>query len=239
MPSPSRGSSPSSASAVTPKKVVARVALVDLDRSSTQILTDCFRQFGIETVSLEGEQAKRLRREKFEAAVLVLDDNAGVVLEMARTSPSNSRIVIYGICDSAQAAMRYSRLGINAVMDKPLERQAALKVMRATHLLVLNELRRYVRVPVVTTVNIESSGKKLTATSCEFSAGGMSVRTRNPLSLMQEVQATFDLPEVPGISVRSTVCWVRAAQEMAGLRFDRNDGQRQRVGKWIDSYLGI
>jgi uncharacterized protein (TIGR02266 family) len=221
------------------KKTVARVALVDLDRTTGEILRDCFKQFSIEAVPLVGEQAERLRREKFEGAVLTLDSNAGVILEMARTSASNSRIVIFGIAGSIQEAMRFSKYGINAVIDKPVERQAALRVIRGTHLLVLNELRRYVRVPMVTAVNIETSSGKVTATTCEVSAGGMSLRTRGKLALMQEVEVGFDLPEALDIKVRATVCWVRPAEEMVGIRFERLDEQRQRVREWIDYYLGL
>ena len=109
--------------AVTPsptihKKVCARVALVSLDEASVSVLHDCFRQFGIRTVVTGTEAADRLRREKFEACVVRLGDSSALrVLEAARTSASNSRIVIYGIAGSAQEALRFSKYGINAVLD--------------------------------------------------------------------------------------------------------------------------
>ena len=54
------------------RKVAARVALVDLTDTARALLTECFRQFGIETVALSSHSADRLHKEKFEACVLSL-----------------------------------------------------------------------------------------------------------------------------------------------------------------------
>src|ERR1700757_791058 len=97
------------------KKAAARVALVDLKETSQTILMDCFRQFGVATVVMRGDAAQRLHREKFEACVLKLGSSAEKTMQAARTSPSNSRIVIYGLGGDAQEAMRYSKYAINAI----------------------------------------------------------------------------------------------------------------------------
>ena len=90
-------------------------------------------------------------------------------------------MVIYGLGGSAQEAMRYSKYGINAIFQEPVERSTALKLVRATNMLVLHEFRRYVRIPVMTEVALQiSEGKKLTATSIEVSSGGMSLRASAP-----------------------------------------------------------
>src|ERR1700677_2807733 len=146
------GTAPAPAPTSSTKKVAARAALVDLKGPSRFLLTQCFRQFGIETVVTSAGSAERLRQEKFEACVLNLGPGAEAIMEAARTSPSNSRLVLYGLGGSAQEAMRYSKYGINAMFDEPLERPAALKLVRATHMLVLHELRRYARVPIMTEV---------------------------------------------------------------------------------------
>src|SRR6202167_3033886 len=135
------------------RKGTARAALVDLKESSRFLLTECFRQFGIETVVTSAGSAERLRQEKFEACVLNLGPGAEAIMEAARTSPSNSRLVLYGLGGSAQQAMRYSKYGINAMFQEPLERPAAMKLVRATHMLVLHEFRRYARIPIMTEVN--------------------------------------------------------------------------------------
>src|SRR5271170_1289972 len=159
------------------RKSVARVALFDLPEASAQLLTECFRQSGIETVSVSREQADRLQREKFEACVLSLGEAAGGIIELARGSASNNRIIIYGLGGSAQDAMRYSKLCLNAVFHEPLERSAAMKLVRSTQMLVRHEFCRYVRIPVMTEVGVEvDEGGRITATSQEISSGGMSLR---------------------------------------------------------------
>src|SRR5215470_19329154 len=174
-----------SAAAAIPvtKKNSARVALVNLRDSARILLSECFRQFGIETVLMSETAAERLKKEKFEACVLTLDEGAAAVMESARTSSSNSRMVIYGLGGNAQDAMRFSKYGINAVFHEPLERTSALKLVRATQMLVLHEFRRYVRIPVITEVSVVAAdGRRFSATSQEISTGGMSLRTNEDMS---------------------------------------------------------
>src|SRR5580693_4164445 len=177
------GTAPARTPASSGKKVAARAALVDLKESSRFLLNECFRQFGIETVLVSSSAAERLRQEKFEACVLNLAPGAEAVMESARTSPSNSRLVLYGLGGSAQEAMRYSKYGINAMFHEPLERPAALKLVRATHMLVLHEFRRYTRIPIMTEVTMVSNdGRRVAASSLEISSGGMSLKSAEDIS---------------------------------------------------------
>jgi hypothetical protein len=218
------------------KKASARAALVDLKDSSRNLLTECFRQFGIETVVTSAGSAERLRQEKFEACVLNLAPGAEKVMEAARTSPSNSRLVLYGLGGSAQDAMRYSKYGINAMFQEPLERPAALKLVRATHMLVLHEFRRYTRVPIMTEVTVVSSdGHRLSASSIELSSGGMSLKSAEDMPGGSNIEISFSLLTLPRVCVRGVVTWRKT--KSFGVRFDAADERRQKIKEWIDSYL--
>ena len=220
------------------KKVAARVALVDLKESSRFLLTECFRQFGIETVITSAASAERLHQEKFEACVLNLGPGAERVMEAARSSPSNSRLVLYGLGGSAQEAMRYSKYGINAMFQEPLERPAALKLVRATHMLVLHELRRYARIPIMTEVTVVSQdGHRLSASSIEVSSGGMSMRSAEDISVGQAVEISFSLLTLPRVWVRANVSWRNPVGKAFGVRFDNTDDRRKRVKVWVEGYL--
>lgn len=223
------------ASAQTPRKAAARAALVELNDSSRNLLAECFKQFGIETVTMTGHAAERLHKEKFEACVLSLDNNVGPLMEAARMSPSNSRCVIYGVGGNAQEAMRYSKYGINAMFHEPLERPAALKLVRATHNLVLHEFRRYVRIPVMTEVSVVGDGMRFSASSIEMSSGGLSLKSPEEVSKGMNVEVAFSLVTLPRILVRGVVSWRKP--KSFGVRFDVNDERRQKVKVWIDSYL--
>jgi hypothetical protein len=218
------------------KKGAARAALVDLKESSRALLAECFRQYGIETVVTSAGAAERLRQEKFEACVINLAPGAEVVMEAARTSPSNSRIVLYGLGGNAQEAMRYSKYGINAMFQEPLERPGALKLVRATHMLVLHEFRRYARIPIMTEVTVVSSDNhRLSASSLEISSGGMSVKSAEDMPAGTNVEISFSLLTLPRVNVRGVVTWRKS--KSFGLRFDPSDERRQKIKVWIDSYL--
>jgi len=219
------------------RKSVARVALFDLPEASAQLVAECFRQYGIDTVLIAREDADRLQREKFEACVLPLGEGAGDIIELARRSASNSRIIIYGLGGTAQDALRYSKLCLNAVFHEPLERSAALKLVRSTRMLVLHEFRRYVRVPVMTEVGIVMpDGGRITATSQEISSGGMSLKGSNMPEPGSLVEVSFSLLTLPRVWVRGHVTWKKPNNSF-GIRFDSTDERRHRLKEWIVGYL--
>ena len=218
------------------KKAAARVALVDLKESSRYLLTECFRQFGIETVVVSAGAAERLRLEKFEACVLNLAPGAEQIMEAARTSPSNSRLVLYALGGTAHDTIRYSKYGINAMFQEPLERPAAMKLVRATHMLVLHEFRRYVRIPIMTDVTIVSNdGHRLSASSLDVSSGGMSFKSSEDMPSGTNVEISFSLLTLPRVTVRGVVTWRKT--KSFGARFDPTDDRRRKIKEWIDAYL--
>lgn len=228
-------------SLVTPspaRKFSARAALVDLQESSRSLLTECFRQFGIDTVPMTADKADRLVTEKFEACVIRVGSHAGPVLESARKSRSNSRMIIYGVGGTLKETMKLSQYGINAVFNEPLERPAALKLVRATQMLVLHEFRRYVRIPVITEVSIVGDqNRQFTASSLELSSGGMSLKSSELVAPAMPVEISFALLTLPRVWIRGTVSWTTPARKMFGVRFDPQDQRRFKVKEWVESYL--
>jgi Tfp pilus assembly protein PilZ len=171
--------------------------------------------------------------------VLKLSSPAASIMEAARNSPSNSRVILFGLGGSAQDALRFSKYGINAIFREPLERTSAVKLVRATQILVLHELRRYVRIPVATEADVivMNENRRFTATSIELSSGGMSMRSNEDLSPGQNVEISFSLLTLPRVWVRGNVSWRSPGSKAFGLRFDADDNRRLRVKEWVDSYL--
>ncbi len=210
---------------------------MDLQESSRSLLSECFRQFGIDSVSMTSDKAGRLASEKFEACVIRVGSHAASVLESARKSRSNSRMIIYGLGGSLKEAMKLSQFGLNAVFNEPLERPAALKLVRATQMLVLHEFRRYVRIPVITEVSLVAGERHFTASSHELSSGGMSLKSSQDIAPSLPVEVSFALLTLPRIWVRGTVSWTKPASKMFGIRFDPQDDRRLKIKEWVDSYL--
>jgi hypothetical protein len=218
-----------------PAKGVGKIALLGLDDASAAVLAECFRQFSLEATSLPMDASGTVAG-SYDACVVPLNGKAeGVLREIRKV---NHRIVVYGTCGSTREALRFAKWGINAVFHTPIGRHEALQVVRATHLLVLQELRRYVRVPLVCPVTLESGIQMLEASSLEISAGGMALATTAKLSVPQTVLASFALPGTGDVRVRSVVCWTRDYESTAAIRFDPGDGRRVVVRQWIDEYLG-
>ncbi len=221
------------------RKFSARAALVDLHENTRTLLSECFRQFGIESVSMSGDRAERLTNEKFEACVVPVGNKVKPLLESARRSRSNSRMVIYGLGGTALEALKLSPFGINAIFHEPLERSAALKLVRSTQMLVRHEFRRYARVPVITQVAVQagSNNRQFEASSVEISSGGMSLKCAQDVARGLPMEVSFALLTLPRVWVRGTVSWTKPAERTFGIRFDHADERRKRVRDWVEMYL--
>jgi Tfp pilus assembly protein PilZ len=236
----------SAAPGTPPKQSTARVAIFDIEAAAEGVLADCFKQFNIGVVRLDGDIGQRLWREKFEACVVPLDHpDATQILDAARNSPSNRRLVIYAIAGDSAETLRFSKFGLNVVLPRTLERQMVLRAVRASHLLVLHELRRYVRVPVVVEVQLDPErGPRFMALSQEVSGGGMSLATNGRPGPGESVSAVFSLPDRGKVTVRAIVCWARPSESrpgetLFGIRFNAEDDRRLAVRDWIEAYLDM
>ena len=137
-----------------------------------------------------------------------------------------------------QEALSYSKYGVNAIFQEPLERPAALKLVRATQTLVFHEFRRYVRIPVITELSVVTGeDRRFSATSQEISSGGMSLRSPEDIPTGQSLEISFALLTLPRIWVRGNVTWRKPATKSIGIRFDHQDERRLRIKEWIEAYL--
>lgn len=225
----------SSAASAGRAKAAAKVALLGVDDASATVLTDCFRQFAVEVTVLPWPEPAKVSG-SYNACVVPLHAQAGPVLRALRESSQN--IVLYGVCGSMSDALPFATWGINAVFQLPIREREAFQVVRSTHLLLMKELRRYVRVPLVCPVTLETGTQVLHASSVEISAGGMLLNTKAALKVPQAVLTTFALPGATATSIRSVVCWTRDDEGTAAIRFDPGDTRRAAVRQWVDDYLG-
>jgi hypothetical protein len=222
------------------RKIVARAASVHIDPTCNAFLHECFLPFGIQIIPVGGDPVSTLQRQKFEGCVMRLyDPEAEQILNAARSSASNRPMVIYGIARNAKEALRCSSFGVNAILDEPLDRSGVLKVVYSTQRLVINELRRYVRVPVESQAMVETPAGSTIATTVDVSAGGLSLRSTAALA-SNSVKLMLALPGLPLLNVHAYLCWQRPGTEKTyGMRFDTNDPARFSIRSWIDQQLEI
>jgi len=215
-----------------------RIGLYLIEAPAATLLRECFRVFEMETIALP--ELNSLQKEKFDGLVLSFSSSdAESALAAVRSSPRNQKAIVYGIYSDTKELLRFSRYGINALLEGPLERPNVLKVVRSTQLLVQQEFRRYVRIPLATTVRIEREGKAFEAVSREISGGGMSLKvaTASPFSKGDPLTLSFGLPGSLPIQVKASVCWKYENETLIGIQYDRTDDSRRTVRGWIDEYL--
>ena len=227
-------------SAPTPgprSRAVPKVALVRLDAPTTDTLTRAFAQCGVQAIPVAEDFAKRLGVEQFQGCVVLLDDHAPPVLEAVRSSRSNHKMLLYGILPRDVDVRRFSTFGINTLIELPLDRGNALNVARSTCSLLLHELRRYVRIPLVIEVSIEGPAGSFSGSSREISGGGMSVQLTRLASLSDRLRLSFSLPGKSAVTIEGAVCWQKSP--LVGFQFLDSDPARQVVRGWINSFLGL
>ncbi len=223
----------------TKTKPVPKVALIGVERQSAEVLRAAFLQFKIDSHVIASDPAEAMNKKKYEGCVVQLDDKALPVLEAVRNSPRNRQITIMGLCHNHEETFRYSKFGINAVLKLPLDQKDTVKAVRATHLLILHELRRYVRLPIVLEVNMETSGgSKVAGMTRDISYGGMSVKVPTKIGADTTLDLKFTLPSGDLVKMAGIVLWFHPP-ELVGIRFETTDEPRQMVRRWIDGYLGI
>lgn len=216
--------------------------MIGLTQDEARVFSDCCRQFEFQAVEIEPGSKERLQREKFEGVAVGLGNDGEEMLESIRKSKSNQRVLIFAVCDQLREAYAFARFGINATFERPLEKSTVLKLLKAARLLILNEFRRYLRIPIVLPVAVETDSARINASSCELSGGGMSITvpaTAVKLRGGDRVGVSFTLPNSAASKMPAQVCWNKENEKMIGVRFDETAPDRVQVKSWIDDFLGI
>jgi hypothetical protein len=68
-----------------------------------------------------------------------------------------------------------------------------------------------------------------------MSAGGMSIKSAEDLSVGVPVEVSFALMGMSRVIVRGNVSWRKP--KSFGVSFDMKDDRRLAIKRWIDSYL--
>ncbi len=215
----------------------ASLAVINVDSRAVSLLQQCFRQYRIDAQATS-PSLDQLKSVAFDACAIRLDAQAGPYLEALRGSEPNRRCLVYGF-GSTEEALRLSRYGINCLFEGAATADTIAREVENTYLLLIRQLRRYVRLPLVTEVKVASPARGLvTGLTREVSAGGLSVYAVEGLAVADTAQLVFGLPGLPGLEIPSVVCWRLEVQRTTGFQF-RQCNDRLRLKAWIDEYLGL
>lgn len=227
---------PSTDSSFKPR-YTATVAVINVAGGLVELLQQCFRQYRIDAQAAS-PSLEQVRTVAFDACAIRLDSAAIPYLKALRGSELNRRCLVYGF-GSTEEALHLSEYGVNCLFEGEVSADAIAREVENTYLLLVRQLRRYVRLPLITEVKVAMPSRgTLSGLTREVSAGGLSVYAVDGLAVADTAHLSFGLPGLPGLEIPGVVCWRLEVQRTTGFQF-RQCNDRMRLKAWIDEYLGL
>lgn len=206
-------------------KIRLSALLLSQDDELVSVVRDVGRSMSIKfDICSDLRQAtKKVATTKYQGVLVdyANDLSADALIDGVRGSTSNAADVVYAFVTNAYQADAARRLGANFVVPQPFTFESIAPYIRAGYGLMVHELRRYFRAPVVFPVDLVSDdGRRLAARSIDLSSGGLAISAPESLTAGQVFDAFFRIPgSSDAIEVRVIVCWSDETRR-AGLRFD-------------------
>jgi len=203
-----------------------KILVVDDDAPTCELITEVLQTAEVETFSLTDSSAAaaQLRREKFDAVFLDAHMPRPDGIELTRQirhSGLNLKtpvIIITGNGEQ-QFLTQAFEVGANFVLFKPVDRQALLRLLRATQGTIDRERRRFARVRVRCEAFISMGQERMRGVTADLSATGMLVQGECRFPVGSRVEFSLDLGRSHA-DMRGTARIVRfVGQDFMGLEF--------------------
>jgi hypothetical protein len=221
---------------------VAVALLVSADPVTIQQVSHALQELSISPDVCQEVPAsiRLLNCRKFDAVVvdLQLGEQAGVILDGVRLSPSNRTAVTFAISSSDADATAAFWKKASFVFERPLSAKAIRSTLKPAYGLILRERRRYFRCPLsIPIVILRRPLPEVRCNSVNISEGGMAVSTFVPLSSGEEVQVQFTLPDQKApFLAESRICWWKTGH--LGVRFVSFSPERKsELQDWLSRKL--
>lgn len=229
---------------ITTDRIILSTLLLSEDAGLTEIIGDVAAEMHIEVeVCAELVQAaRRVAANKFQGVMLDWDHDVGApaLLKGVRASTSNTSDVVFAFISSGDQALAATRLGANFIIPKPATPGSIAPYIRAGYGLMVHELRRYFRCPIVLPVQLEGrGGRRWPARTLNVSRGGLAVVSgETPLTIGERLLASFEIPGgIAAAGVPVMVCWIDDIGR-AGLKFERISASVERsLDQWLASTI--
>ena len=220
---------------MTPLKVL----VVEDDPASLELMTEVFTSLKAEVCAVNdsAEAVGIINHERFDGIFLDLEMpnlNGFDLARLVRKSSSNKStpIVIVTGRDERQTMQEVFALGATFFLQKPVDRQKLSILFRTVSGGMLENRRKYIRVPLQTEVICVVGSRTIRGMTWNLSQGGMQVEASN-LQPKDTVRLSFRLP-VSGVSIDAmgTVAW--ANEKRQGIQFTTlNTPAQQSIRTYI------
>src|SRR4051812_36094450 len=188
----------------------ATIAAVGIETSELDVLVASWKMFGVGVSIIPYEGLRSLKDKTVNAFIARLDAGVKPVLEAIRAVEKYHNALIYGV-GSDTDILSLAEFEISVLMPD-LKEESVIEAIQNTHQLLLNQMRRHARIPMVVPVKVTAGAFTLQAVSRNISAGGMRVSLVEPadaqmVALQDDTisQITFDAPHAARFHLPSTV----------------------------------
>ncbi|MFB3920712.1 MAG: response regulator [Terriglobia bacterium] len=217
-----------------------RVLAVDDDPEVLEVFATVVKSAGWEVVGLTDSRAaaQRVMREKFDLVALDIRMphlDGFELAERVRASHSNRDvpILMFTGFDDVETMRRAFAAGVTFYMPKPLNVTKLRGLLKAARGSMLQERRRYIRLPLRQEVICRAGGKQLRIRSVNIAQGGILLEALGGLAKGDIAEIEFALPSVSE-SLKLMVKVVWTASEGVALEFiDPEPSDREALLKYV------
>jgi CheY-like chemotaxis protein len=221
-----------------------KLLVVEDDVPSLELMREVFTSLEAEVCAVENSEnaAALINQRRFDGIFLDLgmpSPDGFQLARLIRKSASNKStpiVIVTGVDDKKVMEQAFS-IGVTFFLQKPIDRQKLSRLFRTVRGGMINNRRRYIRVPLTAEVVITVGSKNLHAVSWNLSEGGMQVEAEG-LRSQEKVLVSFRLP-APEVSIdgEGIVAWV--GKNRQGIQFTSLSEQNQlAIRKFIASIEG-
>jgi hypothetical protein len=180
-----------------------------------------------------------LKDKPINAFVVRLNAGAKPVLQTIRSMDKYQHSLIYGVGFEADV-LDLAGFEISVLMPD-LSEESAIEAIQNTYQLLLNQMRRHARIPMVVPVKVVAGAFTLQAVSRNISAGGIRISLTEPAEAQMVAlqadkisQISFDAPHAARFHLPSTL--VRKSKNSVGFEFV-NSPDQEALRSWLDRHL--
>jgi hypothetical protein len=218
---------------------IANVAAIGIELSDLAQLQSAWSKFGVEVHLIAYEGIRSLRGPHINAFIVRLDPGVKPILQTIRAMDEFHNSLIYAVgTDADIQGMAEFEIG---VLMPDLSEDSAVEAIQNTYQLLMNQMRRYARIPMVIPVKVTAGAFTISAVSRNISAGGIRLSVVEPadaqLAALQPdkvSQITFEAPHKARFHLPSTL--VRKSKNSVGFEFMGSPDQEE-LKHWLDRHL--
>jgi len=212
--------------------VALKLLVVEDDAASLELITEVFTSLkaDVRPVSDSEEASRRVNQEKFDGIFLDLEMPNLHGFDLARRIRKSSwnkstPIIIVTRQDERETMQEAFAVGATFFLQKPVDRQKLSKLFRTVRGGMLENRRRYTRVPLQADVSAVVGSRTITGVIWNLSQGGMQVEVGG-LQLKDAVRLSFRLP-VSGVAIEAAGTVVWGDQKRHGIQFTNVSAKNQ------------